>query len=79
MTAVLPVARDVADAHDATLHVLNVADANRESLTQLRGEVIDVLERECQEIIEEGAAATSARGRSVVADVPQGDPAATIV
>jgi Universal stress protein family. len=42
----------VAEAHDATVHVLNVADTTHDSVTRIEGEVVDVLEREGAEIVE---------------------------
>jgi nucleotide-binding universal stress UspA family protein len=74
----LPYALAIARHHDATLHVLHVADTNQDSLTLLGDEVIDVLEREGERIVE--AAATRVREAGVAADtrVAQGDPALTI-
>ena len=43
----------IASEHDATLHVLNVADTTQDSLTQIRGEVVDALVQEGREIVDE--------------------------
>jgi nucleotide-binding universal stress UspA family protein len=70
---------DVAAAHDATIHVLNVADTNQDSLTLVEGQVVDVLEGEGREIIDAAADRATDRGVDVVAEVLQGDPVKTIV
>ncbi|MEF8814739.1 MAG: universal stress protein [Halovenus sp.] len=69
---------DVAENHDATLHILNVADTTRDSVTRIQGRVIDVLEREGEQIVEEAAERAGNRGVSVVTDVRQGDVPETI-
>jgi nucleotide-binding universal stress UspA family protein len=70
---------DVAHAHDATVYVLNVADTSRDSVTQIRGEVIDVLEREGATVVQEAAERASARDVPAVTEVLQGEPYSTIV
>jgi nucleotide-binding universal stress UspA family protein len=75
----LDYALDVAAEHDATLHVLNVADTNQDSLTRIGGQVVDVLEDEGREIVDEAADRAAARGVDTVAEVLQGDPVKTIV
>lgn len=77
--SVLEYAVRVAAHHDATLHVLNVADTARDSLTQLRGDVVDVLEQEGERLVSEAAERASEQGVSVVTEVLQGAPAASIV
>ena len=77
-TAVLDYALDVADQHGAELHVLNVADTNRDSVTRVGGEIVDVLEGEGERIVEEAADRASERGVPVVTAVLQGDPYRTI-
>ena len=72
-------ALDVAAAHDATVHVLNVADTNQDSLTLVEGQVVDVLEGEGREIVDTAADRAADRGVDVVAEVLQGDPVKTIV
>ena len=70
---------DVAAAHDATVHVLNVADTNLDSVTRLGGEIVDVLEREGEEIVREAAERADRRGVTTVTEVLQGEPYSTIV
>jgi nucleotide-binding universal stress UspA family protein len=77
--SVLEYALQIASEHEATIHVLNVADIGRDSLTTIRGEVIDVLEEEGQEIVDEAAQRARARDVAVVSEVLQGDPYRTIV
>jgi len=76
---VLEYALQITSEHQATLHVLNVADTNRDSVTRIRGEIIDVLEEEGQHIVDEAAQRAEDRGVSVVSEVLQGDPYKTIV
>jgi nucleotide-binding universal stress UspA family protein len=77
--SVLEYALDIASAHDATIHILNVADTSRDSLTRIQDTVVDVLEQEGQQIVDEAAGRARERGVSVVAEVLQGDPYKTIV
>lgn len=75
----LDYAIQIAAEHDATLHLLNVADTDRESLTRIRGQVVDVLEEEGERIVEEAAQRASDRGISTVSEVVQGRPHEGIV
>ncbi|MFB6171302.1 MAG: universal stress protein [Haloarculaceae archaeon] len=77
--AALDHALDLAAAHDATLHVLNVADTTRDSLTLVQGDVVDALEREGERIVEAAADRARSRGVDVVTAVLQGEPDRTIV
>jgi nucleotide-binding universal stress UspA family protein len=70
---------DVAEANDATVHVLNVADTTRESVTQVQGRVVDALEQAGAETVREAASRASDRGVATVTDVLQGEPYRTIV
>jgi nucleotide-binding universal stress UspA family protein len=70
---------DVAAAHDATLHVLVVADTTQDSVVRVGGEVVDALEREGTRVTEAVADRARERGVDVVTEVLQGEPAATIV
>jgi nucleotide-binding universal stress UspA family protein len=70
---------DVTKDHEATLHILNVADTTRDSVTQIQGEIVDVLEGEGEQIVEETAARAANRNVSVVTDVIQGGVPETIV
>lgn len=70
---------DVAEANDATVHVLNVADTTRESVTQLRGQVVDALEQAGVQTVQAAAKRASDRGVPSVTEVMQGEPYRTIV
>jgi len=67
-----------ADAHDATLHVLYVADTNQPSLANIQGEVTDVLEGEGRDIVDDAAGRARNAGVDTVAEVVQGGPSRTI-
>ena len=77
--SVLDYALEIASEHEATIHILNVADTSQDNLTQIRGEVIDVLEQEGEQIVEKAAQRATAQGVSVVPEVRQGDPSMSIV
>lgn len=70
---------EIADAHDSTIHILNVADTTQVSVARIQGEVIDVLEQEGEEIIQEAAERAEERGITTVAEVIQGKPFRTII
>ena len=78
-TAALDHTLDIAAAHDATVHLLNVADTARDSVTRIGGEVIDALEAEGERIVDEASERASERGVSTETDVLQGEPYSTIV
>ncbi|QPV63355.1 universal stress protein [Halosimplex litoreum] len=67
-----------ADAHDATLHVLYVADTNQPSLSNVQGRVTDVLEGQGRDIVEDAASRARNAGVDTVEDVVQGGPSRTI-
>lgn len=71
-------AREVADRFDSSVHVLNVANTNRDSVTVVGTEVVDALEREGEQIVEEVATDLRDAGLDCRTEVIQGDPAATI-
>lgn len=77
--SVLEYAVQIASEHGATIHILNVADTGRDSVTAIRGEVIDVLETEGERIVTEAAQHVENEGVPVVSEVHQGDPHRTIV
>jgi nucleotide-binding universal stress UspA family protein len=77
--AALNHALELAVAHDATVHILNVADTTRDSVTSVRGRVVDVLEQEGARIVREATERATEGGVSTVTDVLQGDPYRTIV
>lgn len=72
-------ALDIATTHGATLHLLNVADTTRESLTQIQGQVVDTLESEGNKVVNEAADQAEERDIPVIANVLQGEPHSTIV
>ena len=74
----LEYALEVATEHDATLNILNVADTTRDSLTQIRGEVVDALEQEGERIVEEAAERARERDISVTTATVQGVPSSSI-
>lgn len=70
---------DIASAHGTTVHLLNVADTTRDSLTRVQGEIIDVLEREGEDLLDDVAERARKRGVETVSTVLQGEPYRTIV
>lgn len=72
-------ALQIAAEHEATIHVINVADTGRDSVTTIRGEVIDVLETEGERIVAEATQDVENEGVPVVSAVLQGDPHKAIV
>mgnify|MGYP002760178043 FL=1 len=68
----------LADTHDATLHVLNVADTAHDSVTRIGDEVVDALEIEGEELVSETASQAAERGIPTKTAVIQGGVAATI-
>jgi len=77
--AVFDHALELASAHDATLHVVNVADTTQMSVTHLQGQVVDALERAGAETVREAAGRAGDRGVATVTEVLQGEPYRTIV
>jgi nucleotide-binding universal stress UspA family protein len=69
----------VAMTVDARLHVLYVADTTRDTVTNVRGDVVDALEREGQEIVDEYVDRAADRDVDAVDAVVQGRPHAAIV
>ncbi|WP_257298265.1 universal stress protein [Haloarchaeobius sp. FL176] len=70
---------DLASTYGATLHVLYVADTNRDSVTTVSGEVVDALESEGDRVVAD--VEDRARDHSVetTTEVIQGDPSTTIL
>jgi nucleotide-binding universal stress UspA family protein len=64
---------------DATVHLLFVADTNRDSVTVVENEVVDALVEEGRDTVEEGAGILRNLGVDHETDVVQGNPAETIV
>jgi nucleotide-binding universal stress UspA family protein len=75
----LDLAGAVADAHDAKLHVLYVADTNQPSLSRIEGQVVDALETEGERIVREAGERVRGSGAGVTTDVVQGGVSRTIL
>ncbi|WP_158059060.1 universal stress protein [Halorussus halophilus] len=71
-------AADIARQFDAKIHVLNVADTTRDSVTVVGTEVVDALEREGENVTDAVASDLSDAGVEYETVVVQGDPAPTI-
>jgi nucleotide-binding universal stress UspA family protein len=76
--AALDHAVSLARTHDATVHLLYVADSNRDSVTTLGGEVVDALEGEGKRILEEAIERLDP-AVEVVEAVETGGPVETIL
>mgnify|MGYP002761347320 FL=1 len=76
--AALDHALELSGPHDSEVHVLYVADTNRDSLTTQRGEVVDALEQEGDRVVSEALDRVAA-GVDVVDAVETGDPVETIL
>ncbi len=72
-------ALEVAATFGARLHVLFVADTTRDSVTTVDGEVVDVLEREGEGVVDEYVERAADRGVDAVDAVVQGQPHDVIV
>lgn len=70
---------DIAAENDATVHILNVADTTQDSVLQIQGDVIDVLEQEGEQIVRDAADRAQQRGVASVTEVFQGEPYSTII
>lgn len=70
---------DVASWCDATVHVLYVADTNRDSVTVVGGRAVDSLLTHGEEAVDEARATLTSRGVAHEGEVVQGGPARTIV
>lgn len=69
---------ELARHHGSEIHVLYVADSNRDSLTTQGGEVVDALEQEGDQIVSEAVERADA-GTDIAGDVLTGDPVETIL
>ncbi|RLM57425.1 universal stress protein [Halobellus sp. Atlit-31R] len=76
--AALRHAASLARVHDATVHLLYVADTNRDSVTTVGGEVVDALESEGERVIEAAREQLDSTV-DVVDAVETGDPVETIL
>ena len=72
-------ALEAARTFDADLHVLYVADTTRDSVTNVRGNVVDTLEDEGRETVDEYVERADERGVDAVDVVLQGRPHEVIV
>lgn len=77
--AVLDHVAAVADWADATVHLLYVADTNRNSVIVVGDRAVDGLVRQGEEVVGEAAGRLNDRGVARRTDVVQGNPAPTIV
>lgn len=75
---VLHHASELAHWADATIHLLYVADTNRDSVTVVDGQTVDALVQEGADIVAEAAKTLDTLGVSYETDVVQGNPASTI-
>lgn len=75
----LPHALGLAELYDATIHVLYVADTDRDSLSVISGEVYDALEQEGIDVVDELAEQIDARGVDGFGTVVQGAPKRAIL
>lgn len=70
---------DIAAAHDATVYVLNVAETTYGGVVEMGGDILDVLEREGEAIVDDAASRARERDVSVVTAVVAGEPDREIV
>ena len=70
---------DIAATNDATVHILFVTDTTQMSATRMRGDIVDALEAEGEDVVSETAARAEQRGVSTVTGVVQGEPYREIV
>lgn len=78
-TAALDYVRDVASAHGATVHILNVVDTTQDSVARSHKEVLDALAHEAEQVVTEAASRFTGDDHSVVTNVVQGVPHERIV
>jgi nucleotide-binding universal stress UspA family protein len=78
-TAALDHALDIAADHEATLHIINVADTNVPSLTRVGVDVVDALVQEGAQIVSEARERGEKQDSKIVTEVIQGEPAAAIL
>jgi nucleotide-binding universal stress UspA family protein len=69
---------DIAATHEATLHILNVADTTHDSVTRIGDSVIDVFEEQGETLVADTAAHANERGIDTETAVVQGGVAKTI-
>lgn len=76
---VLGHAIEIAARYDAALHLLHVADTTIDSVVRVQADIIDVLEKEGEEVVAEAAERARGVGVETVTEVLQGEPFQTIV
>jgi nucleotide-binding universal stress UspA family protein len=69
----------LAARHDATVHIVNVADATQNGILQIRGDDVEALEREGDRIVRQAAEQAHRRGVDTVTEVLRGEPYREIV
>lgn len=69
---------DIAAFHDATLHVLNVADTTHDSVTRIGTDIVDALETEGKETVDSVVDRAADRDIETVTEVLQGGVSASI-
>ncbi len=70
---------EVAAAHDATVHLINVVDTTRDSMLQDHSDIIEALDREAETIVEDAADTVNEYGVAAVSEVLHGEPYQAIV
>lgn len=73
-TQIIDLVERIARSHDATVHVINVADTSRHSTVRIQGNILDTLEEDGKQIVQQAAEQLSGRNLSVYTDVLQGIP-----
>jgi nucleotide-binding universal stress UspA family protein len=76
--AALHHAAEIAHWADATVHLLYVADTNRDSVTVVDGRPVDALLRRGGDVVDEGGETLRTLGVDHDSDVVQGNPAPTV-
>jgi nucleotide-binding universal stress UspA family protein len=76
--AVLHHAAELAHWHDATVHVLFVADTTRDSITVVAGQPVDALVQRGDDVVSTAEELLQSLGVDYRTDVVQGNPAPTI-
>ena len=70
---------EIAETHDATLHLLTVADVTRDSVMLVGGQVVDILEAAGEEVLADAEARGAGHDIDIVTAVRRGTVARTIV
>ena len=70
---------DLTVRHDATVHILNVADTTQQGILQRRGHDTDTLEQEGERVVSAAADKARQRGVGTVTEVRRGEPYREII